>query len=284
MTNGHTDAVLYLVTNTGLAENTDYVLETCRDFGWPCLVYPAPMSLARFAMTYGFPGSAFHTVAYIYFKERQLQYLAGSKSGKPHYYTGVRTDESDRRAKTIADEPVVEARQWYWHAPIREWTNDDVAEYRRRHNLPPNPVTDTIHRSGDCYCGAYAHRDELLVDLRAGEYDAHAEWVHDVERAVQAYRGRVDFFKTEYPEKADLADAYRDRHSPKPMRLPVYRDLFPAEATVVDELPRERAIARGQRNERNFWGHASMSNDEITALLADHDDRQYSLCRFCPDG
>lgn len=280
MENRLTDAVLYLCTNTGLAENTEHVIDVCREFGWPLLIYPAPMSLVEFAMKYGFPGSAFHSVAYAYFKKRQLEYLAAKFDGKPHYYTGVYKGESDRRATTVSDEEVDEVRQWFWHAPFHDYDGTEFDHYRESHDLPVNPVAAKIHRSGDCYCGAFAHRDELLVDLYAKGYDRHGDWLLEVEEAVQIYRRKLALFKDRHPERYAWVDQWRKGLSPKPMRMPVFRFFFPFEASWFDELPVYVPQKRAQSEPTNYWGHGEMSNKELTALLAEIDDSQFELCDF----
>jgi len=58
-------------------------------------------------------------------------------------------------------------------------------EYREEHGLPTNPVVKNIHRSGECYCGAFATRDEELIDLQA-HYPDHFEWIREVEKEVKA--------------------------------------------------------------------------------------------------
>lgn len=284
MKNDLADVVLHLATNTGLAENAEYVVETCREFDWPLRVEPSPMSLAEMAMKYGFPGSAYHNVAYSYLKERQLFAIAKEYDGKPRFKTGVLKDESDRRAKTIADEEVQEHRSWYWHAPIREWLESFVDDYREAFDLPKNPVAAKIHRSGDCYCGAYAHRDELLVDLFAKGYDRHGNWLLAVEAAVQAYRGTLEIFRDRYPTKFGLANQFRDRFRPKPMRAQVLRYLHPFEWADVASLDLESKVSRAREEEVNYWGHGEMTNDELDVLIEQNRVSQMSLCNFCDGG
>jgi len=61
-------------------------------------------------------------------------------------------------------------------------------KYRQEHELPTNPVAEKIGRSGDCYCGAYAHRDTELAELEA-HYPKHADWLKDLEADVQEKHG-----------------------------------------------------------------------------------------------
>jgi 3'-phosphoadenosine 5'-phosphosulfate sulfotransferase (PAPS reductase)/FAD synthetase len=280
------DAVLYLNTNTGLADTYRYVVDVCRRFEWPLRVERSPVSLAELGMTYGFPGSAYHTVAYAYLKERQLSAIAGEYDGPPTYVTGVRKHESDRRMTTVPDDrrSTGEGGRWTWVQPIRGWTDGDVVDYRECHGLPRNPVAAAMHRSGDCYCGAFAHRDELLVDLRSNGYDRHATWLLAVEARVQIYRGRLAVFERRYPDEWAAVDDRRDDCTPKPMRLSVAREVAPDAAADIDAIGRDDALAVGRDDARNYWGHGDMANDELRALVAEHDVGQAELCQFCDGG
>lgn len=246
MESGESDAVLYLQTNSGLAENLEYVFDVCRRHEWPLRVERSPMSLIEMGMKYGFPGSALHTAAYSYFKQRQLRTVANEQDRKPEFVSGVRVAESDRRAKNIPDDTVraldAEGR-WYWVNIIKDKTDVDVAQYRENHGLSRNPVAAQIHRSGDCYCGAFAHRDELLIDLYAKGYDRHATWLEAVEVRVQEYRGRVDYLESEYPDVAGETSDIRDEYNPKPMVLPVARKHFPDVAAEADGIPFDRFVS-----------------------------------------
>jgi len=141
-----------------------------------------------------------------------------------------------------------------------------------------------MHRSGDCYCGAFAHRDELLVDLRSNGYDRHATWLLAVEARVQIYRGRLAVFERRYPDEWAAVDDRRDEYNPKPMRLSVAREVFPDAAADIDAIARDDAVAVGRDDERNYWGHGDMANDELRAVIAEHDVRQADLCQFCDGG
>jgi 3'-phosphoadenosine 5'-phosphosulfate sulfotransferase (PAPS reductase)/FAD synthetase len=185
MENGLTDGVLHLDTGTGLPENLQYVYDVCEQFGWDLKVYSAKKTLYSFAEEYGFPQPASHSWAYRYFKEHTLDRVANDMvcEGKPEFYTGVRKDESDRRMRTISDERQ-ERDRWVWASPIMDWSEEDCEAYIDEHELPKSPVVENIHRSGECYCGAFARRDEELIDLQA-HYPEHANWLLDLEAEVQ---------------------------------------------------------------------------------------------------
>lgn len=194
MESGPCTEVLHLDTNTGLPENQEYVEEVCEEFGWPLRVEESPMTLEEFSKEYGFPGPGVHSWAYRYFKERQLGRVATETDSKPNFWTGVRKDESTVRMENVSESGVVEAAdRWIWRKPIAYFSGERCEAYIEEHGLPRNPVVENIHRSGECYCGAFAGRDEELIDLMA-HYPDHADWLLEVEEAVkEEFEGDPDY-------------------------------------------------------------------------------------------
>jgi len=176
------DYVAYLDTNSGLPANLEYVRSVCDEQNWPLQVVKSPVTLTEFATKYGFAGPSVHSWAYSYFKERQLRQLK-NKHGEIIYYSGVRSAESDRRLKNVEGK-YLKADRWLWVSPIHDFTNTDCKNYIQRHNLRVNPLYDTIGRSGDCYCGAYAHRITELGQLK--EYHPeHYDFLMNIEAKIQ---------------------------------------------------------------------------------------------------
>lgn len=184
MENGLTEAVLHLDTGTGIDENVQFIRDVCDEYGWPLIVREADKDFKEFAKEWGFPSGAGHSWVYRYLKEHTLASVSTDcVTEKPEFYTGVRKDESDRRMRTIEGERQ-ETHKWIWVSPIMDWTQADCDEYIEEHDLPRNPVVENIHRSGECFCGAFATRDEELIDLQA-HYPDHAEWLMELEKEVQ---------------------------------------------------------------------------------------------------
>jgi 3'-phosphoadenosine 5'-phosphosulfate sulfotransferase (PAPS reductase)/FAD synthetase len=141
----------------------------------------------------GFPGPAGskrdeargltpHSIMYNRLKERPLEAFRSGKVGgdgarkKVLYVAGTRWDESDQRFERAGE--VTQQGGIVWVAALIHWTNEHMAEYRSRHRcqedhehaphrmcfpgaLPLNEVTEHLHMSGDCTCGAKAHEGEL---------------------------------------------------------------------------------------------------------------------------
>lgn len=190
--NGPADEVLHLDTTTGIPENLEFIEDVCDEFRWPLRVEEAPMTLKEFAEKWGFPGPRAHSWAYRWFKERQLERVAAEHNHKPHYWAGVRKDESGNRMEYITQSGIVEpADQWTWHKPIAYIPEERRDEYIAENALPTNPVVEDIHRSGECYCGAFATRDEELIDLQAN-YPDHFEWLKELEDDIIDARGADD--------------------------------------------------------------------------------------------
>jgi len=120
-------------------------------------------------LNHGFPGSTRrqHNMMYRKLKERPIQRLA-ARVDELHLWTGVRRQESKRRMETVEIEGSAAGDRWFWHAPIAEWSKHDCRRYIRRYELPCNELWDTLGRSGDCYCGAYATPEEKIDTLAAG--------------------------------------------------------------------------------------------------------------------
>lgn len=187
MSRGYTDEVLYLDTGTGLEENKEYIKEVCENREWPLRVEETPVDYKEKVLEYGFPNPSQHSWYYRYLKERQLGKIATECDEKPHFYTGVRKSESRRRMKNV-DSEVKETDRWFWHSPISDFTEEDCDEYIEEYDLSRSEIVKNIHRSGDCFCGAFAHRDEELIDLEA-HYPEHYRWIKSVEDEVQDERG-----------------------------------------------------------------------------------------------
>jgi len=183
------DYTVYLDTNTGLEENLEHVKSVCDIYGWDLAVLSSPVTLKEFAVgtdsrqPLGFPGPGVHSWAFQYFKERQLAAIATRTDPEPRFYSGVRSDESDRRMRNVQG-GTQEAERWVWVSPVHDWPDHEMQRYRRKYGLPENPVHDKIGRSGDCFCGAYANRDTELTELQA-HYPEHYEWLMDLEEEVQ---------------------------------------------------------------------------------------------------
>lgn len=184
------DCVLHIDTGTGIGENREYVERVCEIFGWPLEIVTPNKTLVEFAKENGFPMAAAHSWIYRYLKEHPLSsFVTDLECSKPEFYTGVRRDESDRRMRNVTAETQEHGTgRWVWKAPLADWTDEEMYEYLLEHGLPRNPVVETIGRSGECFCGAYADRFSELLTLKE-HYPNHYEWLMEIEAEVQSVIG-----------------------------------------------------------------------------------------------
>jgi len=179
------ESVVYLDTGIGLKENEKYVRDVCDNHGWELEVVQTPKDYEEVVKEHGFPGPSSHQYMYIWLKERALAKLNrrdeyyGTRCG---LYTGVRQHESKRRMGHVKEKK--EGNMFNWYAPMFDWRDEEMEEYRKEHDLSENPTYSKIHRSGDCFCGAYATRDEELIDLEA-HYPEMYERLMEIEEEVQ---------------------------------------------------------------------------------------------------
>jgi 3'-phosphoadenosine 5'-phosphosulfate sulfotransferase (PAPS reductase)/FAD synthetase len=180
------DLLAYLDTGTGLDENREYIERLADHLGVQLWTLRTHESYEEKVQEHGFPGPSRHTMMYSSLKERQIGKLATVCNGYGntsdlHLWTGVRADESERRMAHV--ERVQEADRWTWVAPIHDWSKAECRHHVESHDLPKNPLWGTLGRSGDCFCGCFGNPEEKL-DLRAAGCDYHADWIEDLETAV----------------------------------------------------------------------------------------------------
>jgi 3'-phosphoadenosine 5'-phosphosulfate sulfotransferase (PAPS reductase)/FAD synthetase len=177
------DLLAYLDTGTGLDENREYVETLADHLGLQLWTLRTHEQYEDRVKENGFPGPSRHSIMYRSLKERQIGTLATVCNGRGnssnlHLYTGVRSDESERRMRHVSEEQ--EEARWVWHAPIHDWTKADCRKHIAEHDLPRNDLWDTLGRSGDCFCGCFGSPEEKL-DLRAAGHEYHAEWIESLE-------------------------------------------------------------------------------------------------------
>lgn len=185
---GPADLLVYLDTGTGITANREYVEDLADHLGVQLWTLRTGEDYGELVREHGFPGPSRHFLMYQRLKERQLCKLAATTAGDLHLWTGIRRMESARRMRHVEPEGERGDGRWYWHAPLCEWPDSRVPEYIEEMGLPENPLWDTLGRSGDCYCGCYGTREELL-DLRAVGADGRADALRNLETDVSEERG-----------------------------------------------------------------------------------------------
>ena len=152
-------------TTIGIEATRQYVRDTCKGWGLPLIEKTAPISYRDLVLERGFPGPAMHFKMYSRLKERCLDAarvelaVANSRTKAVVFIAGIRRAESQRRVDRDVHQSDGSA---IWVSPLSMWTKLDLNTYRLIHgDVPANPVTDALHMSGECLCGAFAHPGEL---------------------------------------------------------------------------------------------------------------------------
>ncbi|GAA4891098.1 phosphoadenosine phosphosulfate reductase family protein [Streptomyces coeruleoprunus] len=193
-------------TGIGIEKTRQYVRDTCEGWGLPLIEkHPEPGSTYRDLVLGqcrartgpnagtvlwpgGFPGPASHFMMYQRLKERALEKVRNDLVKNPRrerviFLAGRRADESARRKPLAGKGPVERRGSTVWVSPLLDWTKLDLNAYRRVHqDVPRNEVSDLLHMSGECLCGAFAH---------SGELDEIAEWFPEVAAEIRALEAEV---------------------------------------------------------------------------------------------
>lgn len=185
---GPADLLVYLDTRTGAEENRRYVERLADHLEVQLWTLRTSEDYGEKVHEEGFPGPSRHGMFYNSLKERQIDRLATMCAGRGHksdlhLWTGVRRRESMQRMGRV--DPIEEAERWTWHAPICNWSIDDVRRYRRRFRIPKNPLWDTLGRSGDCFCGCFGSPEEL-IDAEAAGCDRIVRKLRSLEASTDA--------------------------------------------------------------------------------------------------
>lgn len=180
-------AAVHINTGIGIEKTREFVRETCRRNGWRLLEYHPPKGsdYRSLVLRWGFPGPAGHRLMYNRLKERAIAQLV--REHKEHrndrivLATGLRRSESARRMGY--SDPVQRQGARVWVNPIFYWTESDKNEYMEHHGLQRNEVTDMLHMSGECLCGAFARPGEL--DEIEFFFPETAAYIRELEREVE---------------------------------------------------------------------------------------------------
>lgn len=177
-------------TGIGIEDTRQFVRDTCADWGLPLIEKHPPVSYRDLLLEHakgaprGFPGPAMHWLMYTRLKERCLdqvraELVENGRKQRVVFLAGRRREESARRTRIVLHE---RRKSIIWVSPIANWTKLDLNTYRQMFDVPHNPVTDRIHMSGECLCGAFAKPNEL-EEIRF--------WYPDVAAQIDALAAEV---------------------------------------------------------------------------------------------
>lgn len=182
------DEIVHINTGIGIPETNQYVRDVIRGhYGRDLTELHPPIPYDDLVLNQwaGFPGPAAHRFAYILLKERPLRELLRkyrTRNGQRFLLlAGVRTAESTRRMGHAV--PVHREGGQVWVNPILTMTNAEKVALLAERNPPRNEVSDHLHMSGECLCGAFAKPGEL--DEIGFFYPHVAERIRDLEHRAR---------------------------------------------------------------------------------------------------
>jgi 3'-phosphoadenosine 5'-phosphosulfate sulfotransferase (PAPS reductase)/FAD synthetase len=203
-------------TTIGIEQTRQYVRDTCSAWGLPLMEeFPrigehyrdlvlgrvrvkAGPSIGKTPYPGGFPGPAMHYFMYQRLKERALesvrrQFVEFRYQQRVIFLAGRRADESGRRKGLALKGPIERRGSTVWVSPLLNWTKLDLNAYRRIYpDVPRNEVSDLLHMSGECLCGAFAH---------PGELDEVGEWFPEVADEIRGLEKEVAAADVAPPER-----------------------------------------------------------------------------------
>lgn len=183
------DAAVHINTGIGIEQTRQYVRDTCDAWDLNLIEKsPPPGSTYReLVLDQGFPGPGHHYKMFQRLKERGLlavrrEFVRNPRKQRILFLAGRRRDESKRRMNIPEIERVGSI---VWASPLVHWTKEDLNTYRRMNpEIPRNQVSDTLHMSGECLCGSFAHKGEL--DEIEFWYPEVAQEIRGLEEEVRA--------------------------------------------------------------------------------------------------
>ncbi len=178
VTNGYTDTLFHIDTGTALPGVLDHVKSCAELFGAKLVVTEAGEFFRHIVLglgcpeghndrrpglsrPLGFPGPGQHGTVYGWLKKNQFRrYIRGVRAelddpkAEVLVITGLRRGESSRRKRRPSMRR--DDSGLLFVNPVIDWTNEQMAAYRREHELPTSDVSALLHMSGECMCGAFA--------------------------------------------------------------------------------------------------------------------------------
>ena len=180
------EGCVFIDTGIAAPDVQPFVRELCDRQGWELEIARASngplksLTYDEIVLRYGFPGPAQHTMVMDYLKARAMRSFILTRHPDAAFASGVRRLESKRRSLNAKRTGTIRGAKVI--APIFDWPTDRVWAYLREKGMDVSPSYRTIHISGDCLCGAYAHPDEILL-IRAF-YPEVGERIECLEQAV----------------------------------------------------------------------------------------------------
>lgn len=182
------DFFVHANTTIGIEKTREFVRNVSEEWGVELIERMPPRESDRYrslVLDQGFPGPAMHFKMFTRLKERALEQVQRELVSNPRkervvFIAGRRRTESARRRQVAAME---RKGSRVYASPLVNWTKLDLTTYRlMAGDVPANEVSDLIHMSGECLCGAFAAR---------GEHAEIAYWFPEVADEIAALEAEI---------------------------------------------------------------------------------------------
>ena len=187
--------VLYVDTTIALDETKEFIKDECQRLGWKLHTrLPPRQTFEEWVKQYGFPSMRIHTIIMRRLKYEAMRKFALERLDEyPCMISGVRRKESIRRMGNVK-EPFNHDGNLYFVAPFIDKSTVEVYNYLSDHGLKKSPAYTELHISGDCLCGSFAGREEIML-LKAF-YPKIYEKIKRIEEAIKDDPNIKPEFKT----------------------------------------------------------------------------------------
>lgn len=182
------DFFVHANTTIGIEKTREFVRNVSEEWGVELIERMPPREQDRYralVVRYGFPGPSRHINMYRNLKERALmqvrrELVSDHRKERVVFIGGIRRSESNRRRTRDAAH---REGSIVWVSPLINWTKADLNTYRlMAGDVPANEVSDILHMSGECLCGAFAAR---------GEHAEIAYWFPEVADEIAALEAEI---------------------------------------------------------------------------------------------
>lgn len=186
------DYIFHINTGTGIQQTTEFVREYYGSEEPEYVEPSAGNAFEKYVKRKGFIGKGewAHTIAYHILKAGPMRKAIskhirkGKRGVNVLLLNGARKSESDNRKINLPDvfnrDPSQKGNIWV--NIIHHWTGEDCKRYLRQRDIPINPVTKKMCRSGECLCGTM-QSDETRAEASV-LYPEWGEWIDGLEDEV----------------------------------------------------------------------------------------------------
>lgn len=186
------DYIFHINTGTGIPETTKFVREY---YGNEPIKYVEPSAgnaYEKYVKRKGFFGRGLYAHTYAYhilkkaplFKAISKHVRKGKRGVNVLLLNGARKHESSNRKINLPDvyNRSPDAKGNIWTNIIHHWTDEDCEKYIESRDMPINPVTKKMCRSGECMCGTM-QSDEARAEASM-LYPEWGKWLDNLEAEV----------------------------------------------------------------------------------------------------